>query len=71
MQLLNILRQKTENEEVKRYAVAYMESTGSFDYTKKVLEVLIARARRMADEVDEGRGRAQGVHGILDRITLK
>ncbi|KAL1842008.1 hypothetical protein VTJ49DRAFT_6174 [Mycothermus thermophilus] len=71
MQLLNILRQKTENEEVKRYAVAYMESTGSFEYTRRVLDVLIARARRMADEVDDGRGKAQGIHQILDRMMIK
>ncbi|KAK4131142.1 geranylgeranyl pyrophosphate synthetase, partial [Trichocladium antarcticum] len=71
MQLLNILGQKTTNEEVKRYAVAYMESTGSFDYTRRVLRVLIARARRMADEIDDGRGRAQGVHRILDRMEIK
>lgn len=71
MQLLNILRQKTENEEVKRYAVSYMESTGSFDYTRKVLSVLIERARKMTDEVDEGRGKAQGVHAILDRMVIK
>ncbi|KAK3904150.1 hypothetical protein C8A05DRAFT_42729 [Staphylotrichum tortipilum] len=71
MQLLNILRQKTENEEVKRYAVAYMESTGSFEYTRKVLAVLIERARRMADEVDDGRGKADGVHRILDRMAIE
>jgi geranylgeranyl diphosphate synthase type 3 len=71
MQLLNILRQKTEDVEVKRYAVAYMQSTGSVEYTKKVLAVLIERARRMADELDEGIGRAQGVHGILDRMVIK
>ncbi|KAK3309127.1 isoprenoid synthase domain-containing protein [Chaetomium strumarium] len=71
MQLLNILRQKTEDVEVKRYAVAYMQSTGSVEYTKKVLAVLIERARRMADELDEGRGRAQGVHGILDRMVVE
>ncbi|SPQ22216.1 b7d75c82-6458-44fc-bd6f-eafe5aab8ad8 [Thermothielavioides terrestris] len=71
LQLLNILRQKTENEEVKRYAVAYMESTGSFEYTRRVLAVLIERARRMADEVDDGRGKAQGVHEILDRMVIK
>jgi geranylgeranyl diphosphate synthase type 3 len=71
MQLLNILRQKTENEEVKRYAVAYMEGTGSFEYTRKVLAVLIERARKMADEVDEGRGRGQQIHAILDRMVIK
>jgi geranylgeranyl diphosphate synthase type 3 len=71
MQLLNILRQKTENEEVKRYAVAYMESTGSFAYTRKVLDVLIERARRMTDEVDDGRGKGEGIHKILDRMVIK
>jgi len=71
MQLLNILRQKTENEEVKRYAVKYMESTGSFEYTRKVLDVLVERARKMTDEVDDGRGKAQGIHRILDRMAIR
>ncbi|KAH6649762.1 isoprenoid synthase domain-containing protein [Chaetomium tenue] len=71
MQLLNILRQKTENEEIKRYAVSYMESTGSFAYTRKVLDVLIERARRMTDEVDDGRGKGEGIHRILDRMVIK
>ncbi|KAK4178321.1 isoprenoid synthase domain-containing protein [Triangularia setosa] len=70
-QLLNILRQKTTNEEVKRYAVSYMQSTGSFEYTKKVVYTLIERARRMADELDEGRGRAALVHKILDRVVIE
>ncbi|KAK4679032.1 geranylgeranyl pyrophosphate synthetase [Podospora pseudoanserina] len=69
-QLLNILRQKTTNEEVKRYAVSYMQSTGSFEYTKKVVHTLIERARRMADELDEGKGRAVLVHKILDRVVI-
>ncbi|KAH8911988.1 geranylgeranyl pyrophosphate synthetase [Coniochaeta sp. PMI_546] len=69
LQLLNILKQKTEDEGVKRYAVAYMDRTGSFEYTRQVLEVLTVRARKMIDEVDEGRGRAKGVHRILDKIT--
>lgn len=69
LQLLNILKQKTEDEGVKRYAVAYMERTGSFEYTRRVLEVLTARARRMIDEIDDGRGQAKGVHKILEKIT--
>ncbi|KAK4201650.1 geranylgeranyl pyrophosphate synthetase [Triangularia verruculosa] len=70
-QLLNILRQKTTNEEVKRYAVSYMQGTGSFEYTKKVVHTLIDRARRMADELDEGKGRAVLVHKILDRVVIE
>lgn len=71
LQLLNILKQKTNDEEVKRYAVAIMERTGSFQYTRDVVEVLIERARALADQIDEGRGLAKGVHGILDRMVIK
>lgn len=70
LQLLNILKQKTSDEEVKRYAVSYMQQQGSFEYTKKVVMVLIERARRLADEIDEGRGKAGGIHKILDKMIL-
>ncbi|XDG04284.1 hypothetical protein ABKA04_003899 [Annulohypoxylon sp. FPYF3050] len=70
LQLLNILKQKTTDDEVKRYAVKYMESTGSFEYTEKVLAVLIERARKMADELDNGRGKSIGIHKILDKLVV-
>jgi len=70
MQLLNILKQKTDNEEIKRYAVDYMESTGSFEYTRKVLAILVERARKMTDELDEGTGKGEGVHKILDKMVV-
>ncbi|CAK7244920.1 MAG: geranylgeranyl pyrophosphate synthetase [Sporothrix thermara] len=70
LQLLNILKQKTADEEVKRYAVAHMESTGSFEYTKKVLLVLTERARNLADALDEGKGHSQAVHAILDKLVI-
>lgn len=69
LQLLNILKQKTSNETVKKYAVKYMEGTGSFEYTRQVLDVLTVRAKKMIDEVDEGHGKAKGVHKILEKIT--
>ncbi|KAL1888692.1 geranylgeranyl pyrophosphate synthetase [Sporothrix stenoceras] len=70
LQLLNILKQKTSDEEVKRYAVAHMESTGSFAYTKEVLQVLTERARNLADALDEGKGRSQAIHAILNRLSV-
>ncbi|KAK6067466.1 Geranylgeranyl pyrophosphate synthase 2 [Seiridium cupressi] len=70
LQLLNILKQKTTDDGVKRYAVKYMEGTGSFDYTLQVLSVLIDRARKTTDEVDDGRGKNQGIHKILDRMVV-
>jgi geranylgeranyl diphosphate synthase type 3 len=56
---LNILKQKTTDEEVKRYAVKYMESKGSFEYCKKVLKTLGERARKLVAKV-EGEGEGEG-----------
>ncbi|KAK2000185.1 polyprenyl synthetase [Colletotrichum falcatum] len=70
LQLINILAQKTNNVEVKRFAVARMESTGSFEYTKQVVGVLIDRARKITEDIDEGRGLTKGIHKILDKMAL-
>ncbi|KAJ4267786.1 geranylgeranyl pyrophosphate synthetase [Fusarium torreyae] len=70
LQLVNILKQKTSDIQVKRYAVAYMESTGSFEYTRNVLSVLIERARKMAEEIDQGRGFTKGIQKILDKMVI-
>jgi geranylgeranyl diphosphate synthase, type III len=69
LQLVNILGQKTTDVEVKRYAVSYMEGTGSFEYTRKVIAVLVERARNLAEEIDEGRGRSKGIHKFLDKMA--
>lgn len=71
LQLLNILKQKTTDEGVKRYAVSYMEGTGSFEYTKQVLTVLIDRARKMTDEINEGMGKNTGIHKLLDKMVIE
>lgn len=70
MQLLNILKQKTDDEQVKRYAVSYMEGTGSFEYCRKVLATLLDRARRLVEELDEGDAKGRGVLKILDKMTV-
>lgn len=70
LQLINILGQKTQDIDVKRYAVRYMESTGSFEYTRKVIEVLVKRAHALADEIDAGRGLSAGFKAILDKMIV-
>jgi len=70
MQLINILKQKTEDEQVKRYAVSYMEGTGSFEYCKKVLNTLTARARRLVEELDDGSRKGKSVLQILDKFAI-
>ncbi|XP_062519687.1 geranylgeranyl pyrophosphate synthase-like [Corticium candelabrum] len=39
-QLINILRQRTEDVDVKRYFIQYLEKARSFEYTRKVLFAL-------------------------------
>ncbi len=75
LQLLNILKQKTTDEQVKRYAVAYMEGTGSFVYCRKVLGTLMERARRLVEELDGdvqegGRKSSEGLGKILDKLSI-
>ncbi|KAL8798343.1 MAG: hypothetical protein Q9182_006749 [Xanthomendoza sp. 2 TL-2023] len=71
MQLINILRMRTTDEEVKKYAVAYMKDRGSFDYCRVRLRELKERAEEMIEIVDGGRGKGAGVKGILDRLGLE
>lgn len=48
-QIMNILRQRTNDVEVKRYCVNLLEKFGSFAYTRRVLEGLDKQAR---DEIE-------------------
>ncbi|KAJ5852442.1 uncharacterized protein N7529_011827 [Penicillium soppii] len=71
-QLLNILKQKTRDDEVKRYAMQYMESTGSFAYTKEVVKGLRAQALQLIEKIDATPSNGAGgtlVRGIVDKIV--
>ncbi|PFH59498.1 hypothetical protein XA68_12258 [Ophiocordyceps unilateralis] len=70
LQLINILKQRTADVQVKRYAVAYMESTGSFAYTRAILATLIERARVTTLEVDAGQGRMDNMLKFLDKMAI-
>jgi geranylgeranyl diphosphate synthase type 3 len=75
LQLLSIIKQKPKDIEVKKYAVKYMENTGSFEYCRKVLETLEARARKLVAEVDAqdeetGKGKAGGVLKIIEMMAV-
>ena len=70
LQLINILKQRSTDEEVKKYAVAYMERTGSFQYCREVLKGLEHRARKMVRELDAGAGEGEGVLKILSKMAV-
>ena len=71
LQLMNILKQKPTDEEVKKYAVKYMEKTGSFQYCRTVLAILHTRALEMVATLDDGQGAGEGIRRILDMMAVK
>jgi geranylgeranyl diphosphate synthase type 3 len=70
LRLLNILKQKTTDTQVKLYAVSYMERAGSFAYTRRVLSELIGRARKMAEAMSKDIGKPDGIQTILDMLEV-
>lgn len=74
--MYNILKQKTTDEEVKRYAVRYLEEKGSFEYSKGVIEGLRGKAEKLISEVEEALGEdakegAEGLRGLLARLVVR
>ncbi|GMF73149.1 unnamed protein product [Aspergillus oryzae] len=64
-QLLNILRQRSEEESVKKYAVEYIRSTGSFAYCQDRLASLLHEAKMMVNVLEENVGFSKGIYDIL------
>ncbi|KAI9664890.1 MAG: geranylgeranyl pyrophosphate synthetase [Bathelium mastoideum] len=69
--LMNILKQKTKDDEVKKYAVAYMDRMGSFEYTRGVLKELEAQAVALVQSVDAGRGEGDAIRKILEKLRAE
>lgn len=74
--LINILKQKTTDEEVKRYAVRYLEEKGSFEYSKKVIGELRLKAEALIHEIERGLGQdgvegADALRAVLARLVLR
>lgn len=61
---------------MKKYALRYMESKGSFEYSGRVIEELRAKCEEWVGKVegqlgDAGREGAEGLRGVLGRLILK
>ncbi|XP_076384890.1 geranylgeranyl pyrophosphate synthase quemao isoform X3 [Megalopta genalis] len=65
-QLMNILRQRTKDIDVKRYCINLLEKFGSFAYTETVLEELDKKAR---NEIERLGGNPLLI-ALLDEILL-
>jgi geranylgeranyl diphosphate synthase, type III len=68
--VMNILRMRTTDDSVKDFAVNHMKRLGSFEYTKDVLRILIDRARKMVDEMEEDHGKNEGMRKILEKMEV-
>jgi geranylgeranyl diphosphate synthase type 3 len=70
--LLNILRQRTTDPEVKRYAVEYMERKGSFEYTRRVIAELEKKAvkelTRLEGCFEGGKDGAERIKALLGKL---
>ncbi|KAI0539406.1 isoprenoid synthase domain-containing protein, partial [Xylaria digitata] len=69
-ELLHILAQRPTDVDTKKYAVRYIESTGSLEYTKELVGILIAKAKEEADAIDAGSDKSKGIHMLLAKLDL-
>ncbi|EED14438.1 polyprenyl-diphosphate synthase, putative [Talaromyces stipitatus ATCC 10500] len=71
-QLINILKQKPREDDIKRYALACMESTKSFDYTRDVVKKLKTEALSTIQGLEkQGLAENIGIRKILARMSLE
>ncbi|GFY63675.1 geranylgeranyl pyrophosphate synthase [Trichonephila inaurata madagascariensis] len=64
--IMNIIRQRTTDVEIKRYAVDLMEKMGSFEYSRNVLKELDAQARTEINRL----GCNKYLIAVLDELKL-
>lgn len=70
IQLLSILKQRTENVDVKLFAIRHIESTGSFEYTRQKINELMIEAKQVAKATSEDID-CSGIDKIVELIGIK
>ncbi|KAJ1677028.1 Geranylgeranyl pyrophosphate synthase [Spiromyces aspiralis] len=63
--LLDILRQRTKNEDVKEYAVKLLKDTNSFEHTRKTLAKIEMRIRTTVKEM----GGNDMIIALIDKLS--
>ncbi|KAK8876911.1 isoprenoid synthase domain-containing protein [Apiospora arundinis] len=66
--LTSILKQRTEDEDVKRYAISYIESTGSFEHCRRKIDELVGEARMCVKDMSPED--AKVADGIMAMVGL-
>jgi geranylgeranyl pyrophosphate synthase len=71
-QLINILKQKPREDDIKRYALSYMENTNSFEYTRGVVKKLKTEAIDTIQGLEkQGLEENIGIRKMLARMSLE
>lgn len=71
-QLINILKQKPREDDIKRYALSYLENTKSFEYTRGVVRKLKTEAINTIQGLEkQGLEENIGIRKILARMSLE
>ncbi|KAJ5382328.1 Phyllocladan-16-alpha-ol synthase [Penicillium concentricum] len=69
--LINILKHKPRDDDIKRYAVAYMETTNTFEYTRDFVGSLKAEALEMIENLEkQGLGENLAIRKLLARLSV-
>lgn len=71
IQLLSILKQRTEDVDVKSFAIRYIESTGSFEYTRQKIAELMVEAKEQVRKLGGEEDYVKGIDDIVEMIGLK
>lgn len=67
-QLMNILRQKTEDVNLKAYAVDYIKSTNSFTHSNQTVERYLSEARDLVECLNQENGVSRGILHFLEML---
>lgn len=70
-QLINILKQKSQDEDLKRCAIAYMETTKTFEYIRTFVTSLKAEALEIIEALEKsGLGENLEIRKMLARMSV-
>ncbi|KAF7592690.1 hypothetical protein BBP40_012592 [Aspergillus hancockii] len=69
--LVSILKQRSEDDAVKAYAVRYMESKGAFKYCRDKLDTLMGQAHQLVYELERSLGPCESIHAILELLQVQ
>ena len=70
-QLINVLKQKSQDEDLKRFAVSYMETAKTFEYIRNFVRGLRVEASDMIGNLEkQGLGENLEIRTLLAQMSL-